>query len=145
MAYWDASALLKLYLHEADSPVYRALAAQSARPLSTSAIADTEILCAFLRKERAGDVPKGAIPALLSRVRADVSAGKVIAVAYGLEVQQEAERLLLAVARQKNVAILRSLDAIHIASAIYAKAAPLVSADGRMRAFAAARGMTVQP
>src|SRR5687768_11114006 len=47
VAYWDVFALLKLYLHEADSPVYRVLAARSARPLITSAIADTEILCAF--------------------------------------------------------------------------------------------------
>ncbi len=145
MSYWDASGLLKLYLQESNSLVYRGLAAQSGGPFITSAIADTEVLCAFLRKERMGDIPQGAALALLAKFRADVAARKIVLVPYGIEVQYEADHLLLAAVRQKQMPLLRALDAIHIASAMHAKATALITADERMRDFAGVRGIRVAP
>jgi uncharacterized protein with PIN domain len=53
VAYWDTSALVKLYVTEPDSSYFIQLIAKTDEPIISSAVAITEALCVFYRKEHA--------------------------------------------------------------------------------------------
>jgi predicted nucleic acid-binding protein len=53
VAYWDTSALVKLYVTEADSSYFFQLISKTDEPIISSAVATAEALCVFYRKEHA--------------------------------------------------------------------------------------------
>jgi predicted nucleic acid-binding protein len=145
MEYWDTSALLKLYVVEADSGYFLRLIARGGLPVYTSTIASTEVLCALLRKESVGDLRDGGAKALFRRFRKDCDTGRVLLAPYGEDVSREAERLgRLAFARSQP-ALIRSLDLIHVATASVGKAAAVIATDKRLRALASLLKLNLLP
>ena len=143
MSYWDASALLKLYVREPDSPTFLAMLTQSTETIFSASIVDTEILCALVRKELSGDVPAGGASRLFEQFRAHVADGRITTVPYSSEVRSEAEQMVRRMARVSDV--LRALDTIHLASAVQVRAKNLVSTDKRLRHIADRLGLTLMP
>ena len=145
MAYWDTSALLKLYVSEHDSLYFDRLADQTQEHIFSSAIVTIEVLCALYQKELTGNLrPRGAGLGL-SKFAAHMSSGRIVTVPYGNEVAAEAETLVRRAFSQPRPIRIRSLDAIHVASALVAKAATLVATDTRLREVAALAGLKVLP
>lgn len=137
IAYLDASALVKLFLDEDGSPEVRALW-ESELPVSTSAIAHTELACALAAAVRIGRLrPDELGPSIVDGTvlweRAEVvgTDAELVAAASGLGVKYG----------------LRALDAIHVASVlVLVEAAPtLVSWDRTQRRAAEAEGVPVYP
>ena len=145
MTYWDTSALLKLYVLENDSAYFRHLVSKSNRPLFTSDIAKEETLCALYRKEFAGDLQGGAATALFTTFEADIEQGRIITVPKGTDVLAEAKKVLTAAYAETPPLFIRSLDAIHVASALSVQAATLVATDKRLRETAELMGLKVLP
>ena len=145
MTYWDTSALLKLYVVEGDSAFFRQLVSESSRALLTSDIAKEEILCTLHRKEFEGDLQVGAAATLFVTFEADVERGRIITVPKGADVLAEAKKVLVAAYAETPPLFIRSLDAIHVASALSAKAATLVATDKRLRETAKLMGLRVLP
>jgi len=54
VSYWDTSALVELYIAEADSPYFLQLIAGGDEPIVSPAIVTAEILCVLYRKEQVG-------------------------------------------------------------------------------------------
>jgi hypothetical protein len=77
MAHWDTSALLKLYLAEADSPAFATLAGSS-KPPGTAFIARHEARAAFLRREGEGALPVHEADMLYQALLTDIASGYVI-------------------------------------------------------------------
>lgn len=76
---------------------------------------------------------------------ADADAGRIITAPYGRDVVEQTAKLVrLAFGRRRPPAI-RTLDAIHVASALAIKAKALVSTDSRLREVAAAAGLKLVP
>lgn len=144
MDYWDSSALLKLYVTEHDSGYFLDLIAKSGRPISTSAIAVTEALCALHRKERAGLLKSGGADTLFRRFLADCEKGRAVLIPYGLNIAVEAEKLMK-LALERQPVMIRSLDLIHLASASLSKAKSFVATDKRLREFATLLGFQLWP
>lgn len=144
MVYWDSSALLKLYVSEADSADFEALA-RSEEDIACSAIGVTEILCALARKEREGDLKPGGAESLFQALMQSVSDGRVILIPYGFDVIGEVEKLVKSVLGPRRELMIRSLDVIHLASALAAKANSLVAADLRLKRAAVQAGLKVLP
>jgi len=82
MMYWDTSAILKLYVPEKDSAYFLDLIARTDEQVLTSAIASMELLCAFERKERDGDIKPGGADAAFDKFLNDTRRGRIIEVPY---------------------------------------------------------------
>lgn len=145
MIYWDTSAILKLYVAEEDSPNFLRLLASTEDQIVSSAIATMEMLCALHRKEHSGDLRPGGAEAIFRRFLADIEMGRIVTIPYGGDVMAEARKLVgLAFDRPRPLPV-RSLDAIHVSSALVSKATALVATDKRVREIAALVRLKVLP
>ena len=145
MTYWDTSALLKLYVLEKDSAYFRHLVSESSQALLTADIAKEEVLCTLYRKEFEGDLQVGAATTLFATFEADIQQGRIVIVSKGADVLAEAKKVLKAAYAESPPLFIRSLDAIHVASALSVKAATLVATDKRLRETAELMGLNVLP
>ncbi len=126
-AYFDTSVLVKRYVKEEGSTAARRLL-QRYRFLS-SAVAPVEVLSALSRRRTAGELTSRDFLAIRSRLHKDRGYWELVEV--GAMVLSQAEELV-----QKTG--LRTLDALHVASALTFQAAsgltiPFVTADARQR------------
>jgi predicted nucleic acid-binding protein len=126
-AYFDTSVLMKRYVKEAGLPAARKLL-QRYRYLS-SALAPVEALSTLSRRRTAGEITQRDFLAIRSRLHKDRDYWELIEV--GPIVLSQAEDLV-----QKTG--LRTLDALHVASALTFQATsgltiPFVTADARQR------------
>ena len=145
MHYWDTSALLKLYVSEADSAFFLELISRTHEPVATSAIANAEVLCALSRKESVGDLKLGGASTVFRRFRADCLAGRILLIPYGLDLLPVMERLARLAFERRPPILVRSLDLIHLATAVAGKATTLVATDQRLRELAPLLPMDVLP
>jgi uncharacterized protein with PIN domain len=144
MDYWDTSALAKLYVAESDSPQFSAHWLQTG-VITTSALARWEILCVLARKETDGLIPSGAAEIIFSEFLADVGGGTVVLVPMHEAEEDRFRNLVLRLCRSKPPLFTRTLDGIHIATAVLHGATVIVSTDLNMRRCAAAIGLGVYP
>jgi hypothetical protein len=73
VAYWDTSALLKLYVDEPDSSEFWGLLLGSKHGVRTC----TEMYCALRKKENLKELKAGGAAALFDKFRQDVANGRV--------------------------------------------------------------------
>lgn len=136
--YLDTSALVKLFVPETDSDTLNG-AMVDAEDVIISDLALTEMASALGRRVREGRLPRA------EARRLHHEAEKLAATCHHVELtppmHRRAERLLLA---SSNVP-LRALDALHLATALQADAATVVTFDQRLRAVATAQGLDVAP
>ena len=145
MAYWDTSALFKLYVPESDSPYFLNLAEESAEVIATSTISATEMLCAAFRKERAGELIAGGAAAVFQAFLEDCAEGRIVAIPYGEDVIAAAREVLKAACRGPRPVMVRALDAIHAGSAKAAGAKTVVATDTHLRGAARLIKLKVLP
>jgi predicted nucleic acid-binding protein len=145
VTYWDTSAILKLYVPETDSHFFLDLLTRTEDQLASSAILCIEVLCAAWRKERSGELRQGAASAVFRKLNDHIEAEKIVLVPYGPRIVAEAEKLLQLIVRSKTKRLIRSLDAIHVASALECTAGTLVATDLRLREMAILAGLEVLP
>ena len=134
---------MKLYAYETDTPYFVQLATGAKEQILTSAVASTELLCAFERKERNGDFRSGGANAAFDQYLMDTRRGRIIEIPYSRDVVEEARKLLNAVTDPRI--LIRSLDMIHVASAIAAKAGLIAATDLRLRRLAAFANIKLLP
>ena len=145
MAYWDTSALVKLYVPEVDSSYFLQLIADIDEHVVSSAIAAAEVLCVLYRKEHDRALKPGAARLVYNKFRKDIESGRILTIPYGRDVEIEAEKLVrLAFTRARPI-LVRSIDLIHVATALAAKATRFVATDARLREAANLAGLTLTP
>ncbi|MDH3444678.1 MAG: type II toxin-antitoxin system VapC family toxin [Deltaproteobacteria bacterium] len=137
-AYFDTSALIKRYINEPGSAAVRRSLQQHA--LLSSAITPVEVVSAFLRRRREGDLTKAKFEALLRQVQTDRARWDLVEVSS--MVLERAETLI------EGFIPIGFLDAVQIASLITFQAVsgiciPFVTADSRQRDSATLRGLDV--
>jgi len=137
LAYFDTSALAKRYVREEGSSRVRALLRRN-RVLSSSIIS-VELTSAFSRRQVEGDLSPKELDALLAQIRKDRLHWELV----------EATRLVLDRAEELvERSTLRTLDAIHLASALSVEMEAgmrfdFVTADVRQAEYAERSGLTV--
>lgn len=138
-AYFDTSALVKRYVDEAGRPEVLQLLRRYR--CVTSAVLAVELRGALRRRVSEGTIEATQVPKILKRVAVDRAYWTLVEVASN--VLAAAEALIAAHP-------LRTLDAIHVASAqlfaarMMTPAMMFVSADARQTDVAAAVGMTIR-
>lgn len=138
--YLDTCIIVKLFAREVDSEFYGRLV--DGQPACTSVLAYTEVWSALLQKERGGSLTE------TQRQRAwNAFDGKVLndsmeLLPLGPAILKRANRIL---ERCHPRVPLRSLDALHLASADQSQDWPLVTGDRRMRDAAELLGFPLAP
>jgi predicted nucleic acid-binding protein len=145
VSYWDTSALAKLYVPETDSPSFRLHAAQAGLPPVTAEVTPLEMRRVAFRKEVAGGLQSGAAETTVAQVEADVTAGRIELVEQARAVVRELDQVMAACYRRNPPLLLRTLDALHLASARAAGETDIVATDRRLREAARFLGFGLFP
>jgi len=126
--YLDTSVLVKLYVREVDSEFYGRLV--DGQPVSSSMLAYTEVWAALAAKERARAISRGLRTEAWRTFDHDVADDLIGLASISDAIVRRANSIIERVL--PHVA-LRSLDALHLASADQLQDWPLVTHDVRMR------------
>ncbi len=133
MSYWDTSTLVKLYAQEADSIAFEHYALNASAKPVTSRIALYEARATFQRKEMEAILQAGTAQMLYAQLLQDVNAGELRLVELGADLEREYGQVLVACYQPPQPVPLRTLDALHLATARVAGETEVVSTDKRMR------------
>src|SRR5438093_2121800 len=134
MQYWDTSTLLKLFVPEPDSPLFTAHLSRSA--ICISQVCQAEMLRAIARKEAEGAIPAMSAETAFGKFLADVSAGRIGVLPFDARIEAHFRMLGLQLHRRKPPIVVRTLDAIHLATAYLLSADEVVTTDAHLRAGA---------
>jgi len=145
MSYWDTSALIKLYAREQDSVVFERHFQFQGGAVAFSRVAVWEARATFRRKEADGILATGMTQKLHEQLLADLAAAKWRVIEAGEEVAAEFNRVLDLCHERTPPLFLRTLDAIHLASARVAGETEIVATDKRLREAAVLLGFTLFP
>jgi predicted nucleic acid-binding protein len=145
MSYWDTSALVKLYVKELDSTVFESYLLSAARPPSISRIILYEAQATFRRKEAEGMLLAGTAQQLYDRLIQNIADGGIKLVELGAEIETAFGQVLDSCHKASPPIPIRTLDAIHLASAKVAGEPEIVTTDKRMRDAAKQLSFTVFP
>jgi predicted nucleic acid-binding protein len=138
--YLDASALVKLYLPEPESDDLNLLLV-GRHDVVASDLAVTEIVSSLCRRRREGSLTTAVVTRLRRALLGHIEAGVYRRSELIPAAHREAERLLISV----GAVPLRALDALHLALALGADAASLVTWDRRLGTAARAVGLGAFP
>jgi predicted nucleic acid-binding protein len=143
--YWDTSALLKIYIPESDSGYFLDFIARADQPVLTSVIAGVEVCCALNRKEQAGDIRRTDAEHAMKRFTKDCAEGRIHLLSCGDKMVIRARELVELARTRRRPVMIRSLDAIHVASALSIRAAGIVTTDICMRDVAGMVSLKILP
>ena len=138
--YLDTAVLVKLLVREPDSDFY--VRTVERQIVWSSQIVVTECFSALLRKERERQIGAAHRRRAWAQVERDVAEHRLNLVTLTMEVLIRANGIL---AVCHPAVALRSLDAIHLASAERSQSWPICSNDGRMRLAASKLGLPLAP
>jgi predicted nucleic acid-binding protein len=141
MTYWDTSCVVKLYTAELDSAEWEDAAVLAGESLVSSALLRVELAYAFEQKEARGEILRGSTQALLRVFENDIAEGRYQLVPVGSDVLQTACKIAAECYHSQPVVSLRTLDGIHLATAILLKCKRIATADARMQAAAPLLGL----
>ena len=144
MSYWDTSVLGKLYLPEPDSADFAQKAAVDPA-IATTRLALYEMRRVAFRKESEGFIQAGAAESVLAQVNQDVAAGQIRIVEMDARVEAEFNGIMATCYRHTPPLPVRTLDALHLASARADNQTELVATDKRMRDAGKLLGLSLFP
>lgn len=135
--YWDTSCLLKLYCRESDSARYVREVAAARVPPRTSVLVRVELYYALLQKAARGETGGRGADELFSDFQTDTDRGRIQLLPIGDDVLTAACDIAKACYAASPPILLRSLDGMHLATAMLAGCSRILSTDNRMNAAAA--------
>ena len=144
MSYWDTSSLGKLYLPEPDSAAF-AQKATVDPAIVTTRLAVYEMRRVAFRKETEGLIPSGTAETVLTQVTQDITSGQLRIVELDARVETDFNAIMATCYRHTPPLPIRTLDALHLASARADNQTELVATDKRMRDAAKLLGLSVFP
>lgn len=144
MIYWDTSSILKLYAEEHDSIHWQAIALAQRPPLCTSSLARVEMAFALRQKERRDELAVGAATALQGIFESDTAAGRFLPVPTGRDVLDVCLELSANEAFLGKRMHLRTLDALHLATALVMGCRSVATADLRLAEAALVAGLKIE-
>ena len=145
MRYWDTSVLLKLFVKEDDSGFFSALIEEPGEVIYTSELSRLELLRGLWGKRLDGLIVPGAEKTLMRRFETEVEMKRIILVSVSNDVCREFEAVLKVCYNRGRPIRVRTLDALHLASALASRAREIICTDARMREAASALQLDIQP
>jgi predicted nucleic acid-binding protein len=144
VSYWDTSCVIALYTPEEISNAVERLASAQKGPIHSSAILEFEMIFAIHAKESRREIPPGSSAKVLAKFTSDLAAGRFVLSPLGSDIKSCAQTVANAVHRSKEAVLLRTLDGIHISTAIQLRCSEFITADTRMAVAAELSGLKVR-
>lgn len=141
--YWDTSCILKLYCRESDSGSYLNQVEQSAAPLVTSSLTSVELYFALLQKETRAETGGKAAHDLFRDFDNDLAQGLVVQIPVGEALSKKAREIADKCYAWTPPVHLRSLDGLHLATALHAGCRTVATTDLRMKTAAPLLGLSL--
>lgn len=135
--YWDTCCLLKLYCREGDSDTYVREISKARLPPRTSVMVRVELYYAFQQKVTRDETGGRSANQLFDQFDGDVERGRIQLLPFGEDVSIEARNIARQCYAGSPPILLRSLDGIHLATAMLAGCRRVLSTDHRMNTAAA--------
>lgn len=145
MSYWDSSALVKLYVPEADSDFFHELSQTQPPPIITSEITLFEVKTTFRRKELEGILSDGGAADLARDLGSDIALGFIKIVPLSKEIEHARKEVLTRCFQPPLTRPVRTLDTIHLATALATHEDEFVATDQGLRVAAAGLGFKLVP
>jgi predicted nucleic acid-binding protein len=145
VGYWDSSALVKLYVKEPDSAIFEEIVFRAQSNPVTSRVALYEIQTTLTRKEAEGAITSGAAEANFNQLLQDVATGRIRIIEFSAALQERFDVVLKRCWQRSPPMLIRTLDAIHLSSALLAAETELIATDKRLRDAAQFFGLQVSP
>ncbi len=145
MAFWDTSALLKLYVRERDSDRFHDLVQTLPEKTAISQFTLAEMHRALWAKVFARAVPVNFAQKAYREFRGDADRAVLDVVPFERAVEEEFDRIIPICYQASPPVPIRTLDGLILASALVARTVRLVSTDSRMRAAGTLLGLHVLP
>ena len=128
MIYWDTCCVLKLYARESDSEFWLKTAAKETSALHISQLTRSELAFALVAKEQRKELKPGAADILLSKFEQDIQRGLYHPIPLSISVIDRSTRL----ARHLRQLGLRTLDGLHLATALESGCSRIATQDRRL-------------
>jgi predicted nucleic acid-binding protein len=145
MRYWETSVLLKLFVKEDDSGFFSALIEEPGEVIHTSGLSRLELLRGLWGKRLDGLIVPGAEKTLMRRFETEVEMKRIILVPVSNDIRREFEAVLKVCYNRGRPIRVRTLDALHLASALASRAREIICTDARMREAASTLQLDIQP
>jgi len=145
MAFWDTSALLKVYVRERDSDRFHHLVQTLPEKTAISEFTVAEMHRALWAKVLARAVPPNFAQKAYREFQFDIEAALLDVVPFGRAVLEEFDRIIPICHRANPPVPIRTLDGLLLASALTAGTPALVSTDSHMRTAGVLLGLRVLP
>lgn len=145
MSYWDTSALVKLYAKEMDSAMFESYALNRSEPVVVCRIGLYEARATFRRKEADGLLQAWTAQTLYQELLQDAVGGEIRLIEVGADVEREFGEVLNRCYQHAPPIPIRTLDALHLASARVTAETEIVATDRRMRDAARLLGFSLFP
>ncbi len=145
MSYWDTSCLIKLYVVESDSAMFRQHVQTRGETVTSGEFARMEFMVAVLRKEAVGEIAAGSADRHLAHLDLEIQAGNCLLTIVDESVRVEFEDVAKRCFSQTPPVFIRILDALHIAAARMAGETEIVATDKRLRDAATLLGFHLFP
>jgi predicted nucleic acid-binding protein len=141
--YWDTSCVLKLYTAESDSLKWQRTILATPLESVSSALLETELGIAFEQKELRGELIPGSARKLWTMFQKDLKDGQFRLFPVGSDVLKQAVEIASHCIRAKPAIPLRTLDAIHLSTAMLLKCSHMATTDQRMLSGARRIGIPI--
>lgn len=132
IAYWDTSCVLALYTPEKISTRVAQVASSEKSPLHSSSILEFEMTFALHAKEARSEIPKGSASIILQRFQGDLQTGRFLLIPLGSDIKSRTKEIASRLLKSNPPVFLRTLDGIHLATALEMGKPELHTADKKM-------------
>jgi len=143
VAFADTGFIASLYLEESTSKAADAALGTSREPLPLTPLVTLELRNAFNRAVQRGRLTAAERDALWQDIETDIAGGFLVPIPVAPEPLHEKARQLSD--RYTPALGTRTLDLLHVATALLLKSEIFFSFDGRQRKVAASEGLKVKP
>jgi len=142
--YWDCSCVLALYVPEKISTQAAEEASLAKGPIHSSSILEFEMTFAVHAKEARGEIPCGSSARVLLKFQTDLQQGRFLLVPLGIDIKARTREIAARTIQAESPVFLRTLDGIHIATALELGSPELITADRKMADAASLLGITTK-
>ena len=140
MIYWDTSVVIKLYVQESDSSRWEKIALTGNHTRASSVLLESEFAFAVRQKELRGEVKAGGASHLSRRLNRDIAKGFIQLYPLSAEVISRSIELVLLHSERMP---LRTLDGLHLATALLLDVKSMATADERLSNAARLLGISL--
>jgi predicted nucleic acid-binding protein len=145
MSYWDTACLIKIYVDETDSSIFRRFLQERDEAATTGDFARLEFLTTLWRLEADGTIAEGFAEKTIRVFDRKVEDHSFRLLACDVRVREEFERIVRRCYSHDPPVLVRTLDALHVAGAIVSGETEIVATDRRLRDAAALFGFQLFP